>query len=759
MDNGAEERNSLLFLYVLHEASQFVLCLLLFQFFQFMLQFFFRGQGFFNLFRNLFRLAFQQFCCPGKKFPILLHHFIGCLAGDRFDTADTGTDAPFADETEGTEFAGIPYMAAAAEFLAESRNGDNPYDVAVFFTEQGHGAGFFCFFQRHFRNIHIGGFNDFIIHDLFHRSHLFGAERFRPGEIETELVRKNQGTGLVDLVAQDPAQCCLEHMGARVVSCQVFPAGTVYGNFYRFPFPDDPFGYGADDVDNAVRKLLRIFHGNHAFFAGNGAGVADLAAPFCMERVVFKNHGHFGAISGFTDFLTVLAEEEELRFSVFVFGGQFGSVQFRGIRRSHFCGNLGPCCPGSFLLFRHGSFEALFIDGHALFLGDFIGQFPGETVGIIELEYLVSGEDGILFLFAVFQHFGQEVGTCIQGCMEPVFFHAGYLLNESLFIHQFRIGRFHHVDNHVDHLSHECILDAQKLAEADSPAENTAEHVAPAFIGRKDAIGNHIRNSPGVVGNNLQCHIALGTLAIGYTGKGCCFFDNREEQVRFKVVLLVLQYCCQTFQTGAGIDVLLGQRQVGAVFLTVVLGEYEVPDFQEPVSVTAHLVFRVRAEFFALVVENFGVRSAGAFTDFPEVIAQRINMVFRESDHLVPVIVGFMVIGINGDVEPGFIQPDHFRQEFPGPGNGFFLEVIAEGEVPQHFKESVVPGGVPYVFNITGTNAFLAGGDPVTGWFHLACKVWLQRCHAGADEKQTGVILRNQRKTLQSQMAFLIFKK
>lgn len=134
-------------------------------------------------------------------------------------------------------------------------------------------------------------------------------------------------------------------------------------------------------------------------------------------------------------------------------------------------------------------------------------------------------------------------------------------------------------------------------------------------------------------------------------------------------------------------------------------------------------------------------------------------MVFRQSDHLVPVIMGFIVIRINGDIETGLVQFQYFRQEFPCPGNSFLLEIIAKGEIAQHFEESMVAGGMAYVFNIAGTDTLLAGGHSVTGWFHLPCEIGLQRRHAGTNEQKTGVILRDKRETLQSQMAFLIFKK
>ena len=649
-------------------------------------------------------------------------------------------------------------MATAAELFTEARDGDYADHVAIFLTKESHSAGFLCFFDRHFRDVHIGAFDDFIIDDLFHFCQLFRGKWFRPGEIETETVREHERAGLVHLVAQYAAQRCLQHMGAGVVSGQIFSSFSIHGDGDGLTFADEAFGNGTDHVHNAIRKFLGIFYKDCAFFTDDGAGVADLSAAFCVEWIIFQHHSDFGAISSGSDFLAIFAEEQKLRHAISVFGGEFHAFQLRGVRGSDFRRNLRTSGSRSFFLFCHSGFEAFFIDGHALFLGDFIGEFPGETIGIVEFEYLVAGEDGAIFLLGIFEHFREKVGACIQSRMEAVFFDASYSLDEFLLVYQFRIRRFHHIDNYVDHLAHESVLDAKQFPVANSTAQDAAKYIAAAFIGRQDAISDHVCDSAGMVGNDLQRHVAIGSLAIFHTGQGRSFFDNREEKVGFKVVLFLLHDSGETFEASAGIDVFLRQRNAAAVFLLVELGKYQVPDFQETIAVAAHLVFRIGAEFFALVVENFGVRAAGAFADFPEIIFQRIDMTFRNAYQVVPVAIGFFIIRVNGDIEAGFVEHQDFRQKFPSPGDGFLLEIVAKGEVPQHFEESMVASRMAYVFDIAGTDTLLAGGDSMLRWFYLAGEIRLQRRHAGTNQKKTGIILWDQRETFQSQMVFFIFK-
>ena len=83
--------------------------------------------------------------------------------------------------------------------------------------------------------------------------------------------------------------------------------------------------------------------------------------------------------------------------------------------------------------------------------------------------------------------------------MEAFFFDAGDFLNESLLINEFRIGRLHHLNDDIDHLTHEGILNAQKLTKTNGTAQYAAENIASAFIRRKDAVSDHIRDSTRMV--------------------------------------------------------------------------------------------------------------------------------------------------------------------------------------------------------------------------------------------------------------------
>ena len=81
-----------------------------------------------------------------------------------------------------------------------------------------------------------------------------------------------------------------------------------------------------------------------------------------------------------------------------------------------------------------------------------------------------------------------------------------------------------------------------------------------------------------------------------------------------------------------------------------------------------------------------------------------------DADLFVPDLKCFVIVLINGRIQTIRIQSYNLCQKFPGPVDGFILKVISKREIAQHLKEGAVAGSLSYVFDITCTNTFLAGG-------------------------------------------------
>src|SRR5580704_13906094 len=76
--------------------------------------------------------------------------------------------------------------------------------------------------------------------------------------------------------------------------------------------------------------------------------------------------------------------------------------------------------------------------------------------------------------------------------------------------------------------------------------------------------------------------------------------------------------------------------------------------------------------------------------------------------------------------------------------DGFALEVIAEGEIPQHLEERVVIGGHADVADIARAEAFLAGGGPRELELADAQELRLELVHAGRREEHGRIVARNE---------------
>ena len=260
-----------------------------------------------------------------------------------------------------------------------------------------------------------------------------------------------------------------------------------------------------------------------------------------------------------------------------------------------------------------------------------------------------------------------------------------------------------------------------------------------------------------MVRNHAHGHFHVAALGILVSGEGFHLADEAGEDVRLVVAFLVLENHAQALEAHARVDVLGGKGLQVAVGLALILHEHQVPDFNHIVIVRVHQLaagnfgnFLVRAQ----VDVNLAAGTAGAgIAHFPEVV------VLVAVEHVVgrqvlePGLPGFGVqlgpvfLGAleDGGVQFGPVNFIYFREQFPGPVDGFLLEVVAEAPVAQHLEHGMVPAVVAHGLQVVvlAAHAEALLGVRCTGELGGAVpeKNVLELVHARIGEHEGGVIL------------------
>ena len=106
--------------------------------------------------------------------------------------------------------------------------------------------------------------------------------------------------------------------------------------------------------------------------------------------------------------------------------------------------------------------------------------------------------------------------------------------------------------------------------------------------------------------------------------------------------------------------------------------------------------------------------------------------------------VGFIALE-DGGIEAVFREFVHLGEQFPGPVDGLFLEIVPETPVAEHFKHRVVIGIVADLFEVVvlaaDAKAFLTVRHPLGCRRCVAEENILELVHAGIGKHQRGVVL------------------
>ena len=160
-----------------------------------------------------------------------------------------------------------------------------------------------------------------------------------------------------------------------------------------------------------------------------------------------------------------------------------------------------------------------------------------------------------------------------------------------------------------------------------------------------------------------------------------------------------------------------------------------------------------------MVVEDLRTGTARAVVAHrPEIVLGRDadDPAFGQAGDLLPQVERLVVGVIDGDGQPVGIEAPFLGQQGPGVMDRLFLEIVAEGEIPQHFEEGVVARGVADIVEVVvlaaGADALLAADRGRIGPRFQPGEDILERHHAGVDEHQRRVVVRHQRRRWHARM-------
>ena len=256
--------------------------------------------------------------------------------------------------------------------------------------------------------------------------------------------------------------------------------------------------------------------------------------------------------------------------------------------------------------------------------------------------------------------------------------------------------------------------------------------------------------------------------AVGLAGQFLGGGDDVVEQVHVVVGEDPLQHRGNALEPHAGVHMPGRQVVEGSFGVAVVLDEDEVPELDVAGAVAVDGtdvagIVRVVAGFGTPVQVDLAARTAGAgVAHLPEVVllVETLHPARGQAADAAPQPLGLVVVAEYGGVELVLGESPFLREKLPGPCDGLFLVVVAEGPVPQHLEEGVVVGVPAHRFQVVvlaaDAQALLGTGGALERGPLDSKEDVLELDHARVGEQQGRVLLRHQRRALHHRVGLVL---
>jgi len=214
-------------------------------------------------------------------------------AGEGLDAAHATRHAALADDHQEADLRRVAHVRAAAQLHGLAGHVHHAHHVAVLLAEQRHGAAGLGFVDGHDLGGHRAVLADLFVDDGLDALELLGLDGLEVAEVESQALVVDQGALLMDVIAQHLAQCGVQQVGTGVVQGDALAAIGVDLGHERGTDVEAALGHHAVVQEGALR-LGGVAHGKANAGAFQGAGIADLATGFTVERrLVEDDHALF----------------------------------------------------------------------------------------------------------------------------------------------------------------------------------------------------------------------------------------------------------------------------------------------------------------------------------------------------------------------------------------------------------------------------------------------------------------------------------
>ena len=521
----------------------------------------------------------------------------------------------------------------------------------------------------------------------------------------------------------------------------------------------------------AALVLLHVGNFKFCVAAGDDAVVGDLAAHLGIERSLVEHDDALDTAHHLLGLLALDHQRDELRVvdGIVVVADKLGGrnvLTELDARPAEVAERLARLA-GAGLLLGHRLGERLLVHAQPLVRRHLAREVDGEAVGVVELEGVLAGELCLALSLVLGEHIGEDLHAAVDGLGKILLLGADDLGDIALLLAQILVLAL--IDRHdgVDDLIEERAIHAEELAVTRRAAQQAAQDVAAALVARQHAVADHEARGADVVGDDAQGDVARVALAVVRAGDLADLVGDVHDGIDVEQGVDILADHRQTLQAHAGVDVLLLELGVVAVAVVVELGKDIVPHLNIAVAVAADRAAGLTAAVLrAAVVVNFGAGTTRTGAMLPEVIllAEAEDALLRNTDLVAPdgeglvVRRGRLAAGEHRGVQAVRLQADPLGagEELPRPGDRLMLEVVAEREVAEHLKVGAVARGVTDVVDVARADALLASADAAARRLLLALEPGLHGGHARVDEQDGLVVLRDQGKAGQAQVALAL---